>query len=208
MTPVIVSPTEQRKALDVVLKTLSADFLTLPEPLLKLFPPRPPGLARNRESLPSMTGLTFDPVASAEAAADLTVAVLFNPERASRLVEYHARNPEEPSLEGVIDATVAATRPARSIGPPIKLAQVVQNAIYIRVVEALLNLVAAPQNASGARAIVSAQLEKIKRQTTGNAPTDAYIAHRIEEFQRDPAKFIPSKPVEAPPGMPIGSEED
>src|SRR6204780_285886 len=39
MNAKIVSPDEQRKALRAVVKTLSVDTLTLPEPLLKLFPP-------------------------------------------------------------------------------------------------------------------------------------------------------------------------
>jgi hypothetical protein len=29
---------------------------------------------------------------------------------------------------------------------------------------------------------------------------------RISEFERDPAKFVPAPPVEAPPGMPIGED--
>jgi hypothetical protein len=33
-----------------------------------------------------------------------------------------------------------------------------------------------------------------------------YLKHRIDQFQKDPAKFTPAPPVEAPPGMPIGDE--
>jgi Met-zincin/Domain of unknown function (DUF5117) len=226
MNPELVSPAEQKKALAAVLKTLSPTFLTLPEPLLQLFPPRPPGLEATRESLPSNTGLTFDPVAAAESAADLTLTVLFNPQRADRLVEYHARNPEEPSLDAVIDATLAATRPSASaIRPasstahtasstafptvgndPVKLTAAVQNAVYIRTVEALLTLAANPAASSGARAITSAKLDQIKRQAKPTSPTDQYIANRIAQFQNDPAKFTPAKPIEAPPGMPIGED--
>ncbi len=42
--PEIVSAAEQKKALAAVLKTLSPETLTLPESLLKILPPRPPGL--------------------------------------------------------------------------------------------------------------------------------------------------------------------
>jgi hypothetical protein len=34
------------------------------------------------------------------------------------------------------------------------------------------------------------------------------LIERIQEFERDPAKFVPAPPVEAPPGMPIGDDED
>ena len=93
MLPKIVDPADQKKALDAVLKTLSPETLTLPESLLKLLPPRPPALPRTQESFPAHTGLTFDPIAAAESSADLTLALLCNPERASRLIEYHMRVP-------------------------------------------------------------------------------------------------------------------
>ena len=84
--PEIVDSADQRHALASVLKTLSPEMLTLPESLLKLLPPRTPGLPRTEESFPSDTGVTFDPVAVAESAADFTLGLVFNPERANRLV--------------------------------------------------------------------------------------------------------------------------
>ena len=202
--PQIVSPADQKKALAAVLKTLSPETLTLPESLLSILPPRTPGLERTRESFPSHTGLTFDPIAAAESSADLTLALLFYPERASRLVEYHARNPEEPSLNDVIDAALAASYPANASANA--LAQSVRDAVYLRTVEALLTLAANPQAAAPARALVSARLDQLKQAHTSPA-LDAYVTRRIEEFERDPAKFIPAKPIDAPPGMPIGDDE-
>jgi hypothetical protein len=201
--PVMVSAAEQKKALAAVMKTLSPQFLTLPEPLLGLFPPRPPGLQLTRESFASQTGLTFDPVAAAESAADLTLTVLFNPQRASRLVEYHARDAAEPSLDEVMDAALAASRPA---GSPGGLTEAVANAVYVRTVESLLSLAANGQTSAEARAIVLAKLDSVKS-IKWNA-VDTYVSARIQQFENDPTKFVPAAPVEAPPGMPIGDEED
>jgi hypothetical protein len=207
--PAIVAADEQRRALAAVLKTLSPEFLTLPEPLLKLLPPRPPGLERTRESLPAHTGLTFDPVAAAEASADLTLTVLFNPERASRLAEYHARDAQNPSLAEVIDQALAAASPApRHAGEPLPLPGIVEQSVYERVVEALLSLAADPQASTIARAVTAAQLHALRQKADPSDPLGAYVAARVDAFERDPAKFIPAKPVEAPPGMPIGDEED
>ncbi len=203
--PVMVSAAEQEKALAVVVKTLSPQFLTLPEPLLGLFPPRPPGLARTRESFASKTGLTFDPAAAAESAADLTLVVLFNPQRASRLVEYHARNAEEPSLDEVMDAALTAARPMPSTGG---LTNTVANAVYVRTIESLLSLAASGQTSAEARAVALARLDGIKGQAVKGNPVDAYVSARIMQLENDPAKFVPAAPVEAPPGMPIGDEED
>ena len=209
MNPVIVSDEEQRKALRAVLKTLSADTLTLPETLLKSMPPRPPGFERTRESFPAETGLTFDPIAAAQSAADLTLSVLFDPQRAARLVEYNARA-HTPSLGEVIDAALQVNRPAAAATPGGSrgLRAEVQSAVYARTVEALLSLAADSKSSVEVRAITYAKLEDIKRRSNVTSPLEAYLVHRIKEFQDDPAKFVVAKPVEAPPGMPIGDDED
>jgi len=203
----IVSPEEQRKALRAVLKTLSAETLTLPEGLLNLLPPRPPGFDRTRESLPSQTGLTFDPIAAAESAADLTLATLFNPERTARLVEYHARA-HTLSLDEVIDAALQASKPAQlaSAAAHPDMSAEIQSAVYARTVEALLTLAANPADSIEVRAITYAKLNEVKRRSDSNSPLDAYLVHRIQQFQTDPAKFVVAKPIEAPPGMPIGED--
>jgi hypothetical protein len=204
----IVAPEEQRKALRAVAKTLSADALTLPESLLKLLPPRPPGFDRSRESMPSQTGLTFDPIAAAESAADLILATLFDPERAARLVEYNARA-NAPSLGEVIDAALQVNMPiqhaAKSAQPA--LSAEVRSAVYARTVEALLTLAADPKDSLAVRAITYAKLDDIKRRSDVNSPLGAYLIHRIHQFQSDPGKFMVAKPIEAPPGMPIGDDD-
>jgi Met-zincin/Domain of unknown function (DUF5117) len=219
MNAAIVSPDEQRKALRAVVKTLSAETLTVPEALLKVFPPRPPDFERTRESLPAQTGLTFDPIAAAESAADLTLGVLFDPERAARLVEYYARA-NTPSLAEVIEAALQASRlalhPAPSHPAPghpaprehQSLSAAVQAAVYARTVEALLTLAADPKDSFEVRAITYAKLDDLKRRSDANSPLEAYLIHRIKQFQDDPAKFVAAKPIEAPPGMPIGDDEE
>jgi hypothetical protein len=208
--PTIVSPEAQRAALTAVLKTLSPETLTLPESLLAILPPTPPGYPRTQESFPAHTGLTFDPIAAAESAADLTLQVLFNAQRASRLVEYHARNPQAPSLADVIDTTLkaVATRPA-SHGLDLE----VSRAVETRTIESLLTLAANPSASSEARAIVAARLDDYAHLAAASSDPEETahhqaILHRIECFQHDPTKFTPAKPVEAPPGMPIGDDDE
>jgi hypothetical protein len=209
MNAEIVAPDEQRKALRAVVQTLSAETLILPESLLKIFPPRPPDFQRTRESLPAHTGLTFDPIAAAESAADLTLGLLFDPQRAARLVEYHARA-NTPSLAEVIDAAlkVSELKVGPAPGGHQALGAKIQAAVYARTVEALLTLAADPNASVEVRAITYAKLEDIRRGSKANAPLDAYLIYRIKQFQGDPAKFVVAKPIEAPPGMPIGDDEE
>jgi hypothetical protein len=209
MNPAIVDGAEQRKALRVVVGTLSPETLTLPEGLLELLPPRPAGVERTRESLASSTGLTFDPIAAAQSAADLTLAVLFDPQRAARLVEYNARVNGTPTLGEVIDAVLAVNRPPhRPNGNGQGLFAEVQSAVYVRSVEALMRLAASSKDSAAVRAIVLGKLDQVKRQSDANSVTEAYLIYRIDQFLDDPAKFQPAPPVAAPPGMPIGDEED
>jgi hypothetical protein len=82
----------------------------------------------------------------------------------------------------------------------------VQSAIYARTVEAVLSLAADPKASVLVRAITSAELDDIKRHADLSSPVEAYLNHRIQEFQSDPKKFVAATPVEAPPGMPIGDD--
>ena len=208
--PALVGPEMQEHALRSVLKTLSPEVLTLPETLLAQLPPQPPGYPRSQELFPAHTGLTFDPVAAAESSADLTFALLFDPARASRLVQYHARDPQQPGLEAVLTQTVEAVR-QRPAGSGLDVA--ISRAVEARCVEHLLQLAMDASASFEARALVRAQLERLRTQpATGVGPDEsalhAAMVARIEEFEREPSKFIPAKPIDAPPGMPIGDEED
>src|SRR5215475_2595412 len=105
----IVAPAEQRRALAAVLATLQPSTLALPESLLAIIPPRPPDYERGREHFKIHTSPAFDGLAPAEAAAQHTLQFLFNPERAARLVEFHARDTANPGLQEVLDLIVSAT---------------------------------------------------------------------------------------------------
>jgi hypothetical protein len=208
--PDFVDPADQRHALASVLRTLSPETLTLPESLLKLLQPRTPGLPRTEESFPSDTGVTFDPVATAESAADFTLGLVLNPERANRLVEYHARDSAEPSLDEVIDATLKSTGGADANG----LAAAVKRGVDSRIVEAMLGLAANSEASPEVRGTLRVKLQSLRDQYArdsqgggGSAAFGSFEAARIDEFLRDPGKFVPAKPIAAPPGMPIGDDQ-
>jgi hypothetical protein len=212
--PSIVDPAEQKKALTEVLKTLAPETLTLPEQVLRLLPPVPPGYPRDHESFPSHTGLTFDPIAAAESAADLTLQVLLDPARASRLIEYHMRVPASPALRTVLES-ISSTTAERPEGGHTMSSEV-ERAVEFRALEAMLALAENPAASSQARAITGSHIaDVLKALTTAEQLKDtaeaihrAALIDRINEFERDPAKFVPSKPVDAPPGMPIGDDDE
>ena len=65
--------------------------------LLKLIPARPQGYGPNRELFPRFTGGTFDAISPAVAAADMTLTNLLDSERAARMVEQKALDPNLPT---------------------------------------------------------------------------------------------------------------
>jgi hypothetical protein len=203
-----VAAADQRRALEAVLRTIRPETLTLPERILALLPPVAQGYDRTREYFPSRTGLTFDPLAAAESAAAQTVRLVLNPERAARLIQYHARDARNPGLDEVIDRLLAATwkRPA-SIGLAEEVGLVVDNAVLVH----LLALAADEGAATQARALAHLKLDQLRawlRQTpAGNSSRRAhftYAAARIARFLEEAKPAAPAKPLEAPPGQPIG----
>ena len=62
-----------------------------------------------QEFFQGYAGAAFDPMAPVLAAADVTLDGLFDGARATRLVEFHARDAASPSLDEVIEQALKAT---------------------------------------------------------------------------------------------------
>jgi hypothetical protein len=194
----IVAAAEQRRALHLLLLTVNPATLTLPERIVKLLPPHPPAYDRTRESFPAQTGLTFDPVAAAQAAAGITASLLFNPERAARLIEYHARDAANPALEDVIRQIAAATwlSPA-----PGGLNGEVKRAVDLVLFQQALALSSNDQASPLVRTKVLSTLAFLRPRLP------EYLARTLQNFERAPEKFQPAPLAEPPPGQPIGEED-
>ena len=209
----IVAAAEQKRALTAVLATLKAEALELPEALLKIIPPRPPEYERGREHFKIRTYPAFDALAPAEAAAQHTLQFLFNPERAERLVEFHARDNANPGLDEVFDAVLAATwKTSHGTGYAAEISKVVDDvALYD-----LMALAANDRASDEVRAIAALKLRSLKDwlgSATGTASDSdrahAFFASRqIEQFEKDPKRLDLTPPAEPPDGPPIGAMDD
>src|SRR6202012_4545568 len=74
----MVDPSEQWRAFDALMSTITPSALELPEELIRKIPPRPTGYPSTIEIFHGRTGPTFDPMAAAEAAADNTLSYLLD----------------------------------------------------------------------------------------------------------------------------------
>lgn len=198
----IVAAAEQRRALAAVLATLKPEALALPESLPKIIPPRPPEYERGREHFKIRTYPAFDALAPAEAAAQHTLQFLFNPERAERLLEFHARDEANPSLEEVFDAILAATwKSPHASGYAGEVTRVVDAVVL----HDLIVLAANDRASTQVRAIATLTLHQFKAWLSSASPDQAHAFFALKEIEQ---QLDLTPPAEPPDGPPIGSWED
>ncbi|MBM3807073.1 MAG: DUF5117 domain-containing protein [Acidimicrobiia bacterium] len=213
-----VSAEAQRKALDALGNTLRVSELALPQRILDLIPPRPPGYGMHRELFNRTTGESFDPIAPAAIAAEVTIGFALQPDRAARMIAQNALDQAKPGLGEVIDRFVKATfEQTTSSGYEAEIKRAIERVL----VDRISWLAAAAPNAQ-VRAIASLKLDQIATRVrpaaTAAAPSNLQAeserAHRmllaadIKRFLERPmndamsARIVP--PLAAPPGAPIG----
>jgi hypothetical protein len=211
-----VDGSRQRDALAAILDTIKPAALDLSDPVIALLLPRPSEYHPNVEMFHGSADPAFDPLAAAAAAADLAVDGLLQPERATRLVDQHRRDPKLPGLEEVLGAMVAQTFDgAPTSDRQAELWRVVQWVVVRR----LIGLAAEPQAPAAVQARVEATLRALGGRlsrggvsapagnpaATQRAFLGAEIRRYLERSDRDPARgaALPA----APPGQPIGSAD-
>ncbi|MBS1681108.1 MAG: zinc-dependent metalloprotease [Bacteroidetes bacterium] len=204
----LLSPEQETKALNAILKTVDPSVLTLPESLLKIIPPRALGYSRHRELIKVKTDLTFDPISTAEIAADMTLGLLFHPARANRLVEHHARNSKLPGLETVIDQAINVVYKS---APRVGLEGAVQMATNYVLFTNLAKLALHKNTFPETRAITFLKLEQLKSWLATQSTTDEewkahynYLVKQIDTLQEDTDEYKVENLPPPPPGMPIG----
>jgi hypothetical protein len=206
----IVPGDEQRRALDAALITLEPGFLAVPERILEMIPP-PAYRFDEGESFPRATGLLFDPLTAADAAADFTASLIFHPERMARLVEYGSRSEEYPGLDDVLDRVLETTwhaaRPATGY-----LAQV-QEVAQRSVLDRLLEEGSSADNPARVRALIADGLDgladRLESETGAGASAHRKLAlEDIRRWQNRPEGTVPRpKAPPLPQGDPIGMRQ-
>jgi hypothetical protein len=206
----LVDPAWQKKAIDAVFSTMSAESLMIPEKVLQLIPPRPLGYSRHRELFNSRTGLTFDAMAGVESAADMSASLLLQPERAARLMEYNARNAEQPSFNYVLDKLIDATFKAPAKGAYQDAVQMtINNVVLLNFFRLSMNK-QAPGSVKAATDYKIGELKDVLASRLKSAKSDKWRAHysyllqQIDTFRETPEEFTIPETLAAPPGQPIG----
>jgi hypothetical protein len=209
----IVPAARQRDALNAVLDTIKPDTLAVPPRILALIPPRAPGYEGNTiELFTKRTDPAFDPLNAAVIAADLAVSALLEPHRAARLVEYHARDANNPDFREVVDALVAHTwsEPAPRDDYQSAIARAVQSLTVTRLMDLAANDAAAPQVRAVATQALRDLQDALKTPTQLSAADNAHRRATVDDIERfltrPDAPRKRTTPPPTPPGDPIGGQ--
>ena len=205
-----VSADRQREAIAALLHTLSPAVLRVPENVLNLIPPRPPGNPKSRETFPTSTGKVFESIGAAQSAASLTLAVLLEPSRAARMISSSARHALLPGFgELTNDLLRASWYAAQQSGIDGEIQRTTNNLVL----EKLMLLAIDKEADAQVRAIALDAVNRLDTwlsQRAGSESDNGWRAHygfgryQIEQMRSDPASIEATEPVVTPPGEPIG----
>lgn len=200
------SSSYQRRALDELLDTLTPSALLLPQSVVALISPRPPGHSRTRESFERKTRHVFDEYAPADAAIKLTLDVLLEPSRGERLNAQEAASTGF-GLSDVFDALLEA-----SVNAPRRSGRAaeIQRRVNNRTASALIELTNSDQVTDPVRGAALRALSRFEAAVAGSNGTDrqwqAHDAHLKRQIRQalEGTATAPLHPVKPPPGSPIG----
>jgi len=177
-----------------------------------MIPPRPPEYPSSKENFARRTSPAFDSLAPAEAAADIVMGLLLQPERAERMIEYHAHDANNPGFDELLDDVLTTTWKAPATQGYNGAIQRTVNSV---VLSHLMSLAADEHASSQVRAVTLLKLDELKKWLTSqenllkDVPTRAeffFAKNQIDHFEKNPAEVHGTTPATPPAGDPIGSD--
>lgn len=109
-----VAGSEQERALETLLKTLSPDFLNIDNNVAAMIPPKAHNTYRTRESINGDMGGIFDRFTLANASAQHTFNILLNNQRLMRLKQQSSIDADVPSVDILLEETYSALANAQA----------------------------------------------------------------------------------------------
>lgn len=203
-----VSGTTERIALQAVLKTIAVDEIAITKEKLALFPPRAIGYGRTRESFKSKLGVAFDAFSAVETASEMSLNLLLNPQRMSRLIAHKSLDEKQLGIDELIDELIEKT-----IKKSYKdnYYQELQNVVNVKVIEQLFYLGSHNNQYKQVNAIAMFKLSEISSILKDSKAEgvqkiyDAAMIKTIDSYLKNPKSFKKSSAPKIPDGSPIGS---
>ena len=202
-----VSSIEQREALNGLMQSIDVNTLAIPNRIRKLFPPRSFGYRKGRESFKGKTGLVFDDLSAVETAAEMSIAMLLNPQRSARLVQQKSKETNQLGLSETLDVLINNTFKKNQTD---NYKAELQNTINYVALKYLFNLAANTSTYPQVNAIAFYKLNQLasylKSQKAEGVQLmyNANMRAKIYRFMEEPSEFKLVKAPKIPEGSPIG----
>ncbi len=203
----VVPASDQRRALDLLVGVLSPNELAVPDRVVGLIPPfppgfdepegwidpvagvaRPPAVASHGAWITSPAGEALDPLAIARSFAQEVVDNLLNRQRMARVAAFHALDPDQLSLHELLQGLVAGTWGAQGerSGPRGGYHRAAERAVL----DGLFTLATDERATAEVRDAADMQLADLSEALTVPADADASsIAHR-ERAGRELRRYL------------------
>jgi hypothetical protein len=205
---VAVAPAVQRRALDALLATLSAEALTVPDGLANVLSAGINGVGDRQsdiEVFANAGAAVFDPLVAADVGAQVTLDTLLAPSRLTRVKEQHRRDPAALGLDELVDRLLGATVEGRKTE--------LDRRIAYRAIIALARAARDPATSPDVAAALDGRLATLAAQLAKVSGADAAWSHSLARKLSDEdllAKELAraARAPTVPPGMPIGAETE
>jgi hypothetical protein len=192
----VVPAAEQRAALTMALDALQPSELEVPEKVLALIPPVPPGGDATYDWLPR-AGTTVDQVALAGGLATEVIEGLLERDRMQRVALFYARDPQQLNVNELLGAILDRSWYAPDATTPSQ--QAMQRTLRRVVLNTMLDRAGDARAAADVRQVIALRLTQLHERLSGAAPTghpanDALRAAAIRDIEAfvdgedDPAK--------------------
>ena len=152
--------------------------------------------------------MEFDAFGAVETASEMTLHLLLNPQRASRLIVHKSLENRQLGFNELIDELITKTIKKTHKDPYY---QELQNVINTTVLEQLFYVASYKNQYQQVNAIVFFKLDEIKlflqkKKATGIQKIyDTAMIKMIDDFVKNPISFKKSKAPQIPDGSPIGN---
>ncbi|MBL0938343.1 MAG: zinc-dependent metalloprotease [Gemmatimonadaceae bacterium] len=187
-TPTTVIPAvDQRKALTMALDAITPAELVVPEKVIKLIPPPPPGFNTDQTWIEGSGGVTFDAISLAGGLATEVIGYLLDRERAARLVQQVARDSRQLSLDEVLSAVVQRTWGAAA--PTSSAERAALRASQRAALDAVLDMAGDTRAMPDVRAAALTHVNRLDTRLKAMVSADAAQSAHVAAARHDIARF-------------------
>jgi len=197
----------QQNAMKAILNCMDPSFLKIPKRIADLIPPRPAGYEFTRELFKKKTGLSFDQLSPAEAAADMPLSFIYHPERINRLVQHGLNGTYgyNEMTNALINATFKSPRrTGMELAIQLQTEQLVLTYLLSSSIDDKLSYPARAQVMMTLNSL-KAFMEEAKK-STADPLYKAHLEVALDRY-KSPDKAKPTLHAIPPPGAPIGCGE-